>query len=176
MLVLAILTISVFSWCSSQLGQVSSSQTAKLFVVQKGVTVSDIATNLQSAKLIKNAWAFQAYVKVKGLSTKFKAGTYALSPDQNASSIAKTLTKGKVTSVLVTIFPGKRIDQIRAELINDGFAPDDVDHALDPDLYSNLPIMAIKPPQVITSRACSGRIHSKKMIRQALPRHSSPNF
>jgi UPF0755 protein len=44
--------------------------------------------------------------------------------------------------------PGRRIDQVRAGLINDGFAPADVDKALDPTQYADLPVIAYKPLSV----------------------------
>jgi UPF0755 protein len=46
---------------------------------------------------------------------------------------------------LVTILPGRRIDQVRADLINYGFKPADVDRALNPQLYADLPIIADLP-------------------------------
>ena len=148
--VLVVGGIGSVGWYAVQLRPTSSSQNAKLFVIHKGETLPEIAQNLKKAGLIKNAWAFETYVKAKGLGSKFQAGTYALSPSQDVKEVVTALTKGKVTSVLVTILPGKRVDQIRAELINVGFSPDEVDTALDPANYSNLPILSIKPSQVIT--------------------------
>ena len=56
-----------------------------------------------------------------------------------------TLSGGKVASKLVTILPGRRIDQIRADLINDGYSPSEVDAALQPANYKNLPLMSLMP-------------------------------
>jgi UPF0755 protein len=147
---IVIACVALSGWYAVQLRPVGSSQQTELFVVKKGSTLSQIATELEESKLIRNASAFETYVKLKSIGGDFQAGTYALSPSQSVDSIATTLTKGKVTSVLVTILPGKRIDQIRAELINSGFTPEDVDSALDPDQYSNLPVMALKPSNVMT--------------------------
>ena len=147
---IAAVLLGSFGWYQAELRPVSDSQKATLLVVQKGASVSEIASKLQDDKLIRSAQVLQTYVKIKGLGNKFQAGTYALSPSQDIKSIVATLTKGKVSAVLVTILPGKRVDQIRSEFINDGFAPDDVDKALDPDQYSNLPIMAFKPSSVLT--------------------------
>ena len=49
------------------------------------------------------------------------------------------MTKGKVATRLVTILPGRRIDQVRADMINSGFTPASVDKALDPAQYSDMP-------------------------------------
>ena len=67
---------------------------------------------------------------------------HALSPSQGTASVMMTLTKGKVATRLVTILPGRRIDQVRADLINSGFSPSSVDAALQPSQYADLPVMA----------------------------------
>ena len=57
-----------------------------------------------------------------------------------------------MTTRLVTILPGRRIDQVRADLINAGFTPDEVDRALDPGnaAYQGLPVLAFKPTNIKT--------------------------
>jgi UPF0755 protein len=52
---------------------------------------------------------------------------------------------GKIATKLVTILPGKRLDQIQSYLINDGFSPSSVSQALQPAQYQGLPIMAFAP-------------------------------
>ena len=129
---------------------VSASQTTQLFTVEEGSSVKQIAAKLQKERLIRSSRALELYVHSKELGEKLQAGTYAFSPSQSTQSIVSTLTKGKVSTRLVTILPGKRIDQIRADLINDGFTPKDVDAALDPAQYSNLPVLSFKPATVTT--------------------------
>jgi UPF0755 protein len=130
------------------LGPVSDSQKTQIFNIKSGATVKSIASDLESQHLIKSAWALRVYAHGRGLESKFQAGTYALSPNQGTISIVRTLTKGKVSSGLVTILPGRRIDQVRADLINDGFSPADVDKALDPTQYADLPVLGLKPANV----------------------------
>jgi UPF0755 protein len=124
---------------------VSSSQATQLFTVREGSSVKEIATALQKDQLIHSAWAFQLYVHSHNLSDRLQAGTYALSPSQSMSDVASILTHGKVATKLVTILPGLRIDQIKADLINDGFTPTSVNTALDPSQYADLPVLAFKP-------------------------------
>lgn len=132
------------------LDPVNNSQQTRLFKVEQGSTVKVIAADLERDHLIRSAWAFQLYVHSKELGSKLQAGTYALSSSQTTPDIVATLTKGKVTTRLVTILPGRRIDQVRADLINAGFKPDAVDRALNPALYSDLPVVAFKPAAVDT--------------------------
>lgn len=129
---------------------VSEVQQTQVFTVKTGSTAKQTAESLEEAGLIKSAWAMELYVHSKELSEKLKAGTYALSPDQGTISIVKTLSGGNVATRLVTILPGQRIDQVQATLINSGFKPDDVEQALQPGQYSDVPVLALKPDNINT--------------------------
>lgn len=130
---------------NADLGPVNSSQATQIFTVQEGSSVKQIADSLESDRLIRSAWAFQLYVHSQDVSSALQAGTYALSPSQSTANLVTILTHGKVTTKLVTILPGRRIDQVHADLINDGFDPTAVKQALDPSNYSGLPVLAFKP-------------------------------
>ncbi len=135
---------------SADLAPVSNNQTPELFVVESGSSVKEIAASLESKHLIRSAWAMGLYVHSKELGDKLQAGTYSFSPSQSTQQIVTTLTKGKVSTRLVTILPGRRIDQIRSDLINEGFTPSAVDSALDPAAYADLPALAYKPSNITT--------------------------
>lgn len=132
------------------LGPVSSSQQTQIFTVKSGATVKEISGNLENDGLIKSAWAFQLYVRSKNSTNKLQAGTYALAPSDGTPKIVNILTQGRVATKLVTILPGRRIDQVRADLINSGFEPAAVENALNPANYGDLPVMAFKPASVNT--------------------------
>lgn len=132
------------------LAPLSSDQRTQIVTVQSGSSVKQIAVLLHDQRLIRSAWAFEWYVHSKELSDKLQAGTYAFSPSESIPTIATTLTKGKVETRLVTIIPGRRIDQVRADLINDGFKPSEVDSALTPEKYADLPVLAYKPGNITT--------------------------
>jgi UPF0755 protein len=135
---------------SADLQSVSNSQKTTIFTVKTGSSVKDIADELEQAHLIRSAWAMQLYVHSKELTNELQAGTYAFSPSQTTSQIVNTMTQGKVTTRLVTILPGRRIDQVRADLINAGFSPTAVDQALNPAQYADLSVLAFKPADVNT--------------------------
>lgn len=128
-----------------KLGPVSKDQTTQVITIKSGSTSKEIANLLESKHLIKSAWAFELYVHSKQVGDKLKAGTYALSPSQGTKEIIATISKGAVTTNLVTILPGRRIDQVRADLINAGFQPEAVDRALEPSQYADMPVLAYKP-------------------------------
>lgn len=130
---------------NQNLKPVSSSQQTKIVTIATGSSVKQIAKQLADQKLIHNAWVFEWYVHSKELGNKLQAGTYAIAPSQDLPDIVATLTHGKVATRLVTILPGRRIDQVRADLINDGFSVSAVDAALQPDQYRDLPVMTYVP-------------------------------
>lgn len=151
-LVVILIAGSVLVWhkYENDLRSVSDNQATQIFTVESGSSVADIATGLEKAQLIRSAWAMKLYIHKEELGSKLQAGTYALSPSQDTPAIVKTLTQGKVTTRLVIIVPGQRIDQVRAKFINSGFTPASVDAALTPGQYADLPVMAFKPAEVNT--------------------------
>ncbi len=146
-LVLLIAGGIVLAWRAYDNGlkPVSGNQRTQVVEIKTGSSTTQIAKLLASKHLIRSAWAFELYVHRKELGGKLQAGTYAFSPSQGTQPIVNTLTQGSVATNLVTILPGRRIDQIRADLINDGFAPGAVDKSLDPGQYAGLPALAYKP-------------------------------
>jgi UPF0755 protein len=143
-------TILARSIYSKDLDPVSNNQTSKIFTVASGASIKEIANNLETAHLIKSSWAFQIYVHSHDFDDTLQAGTYSISPSYTTAKIVSTLTQGKVATKLVTILPGVRIDQVKADLINDGFSPSSVASALNPSQYSDLPVLAFKPAGVNT--------------------------
>ena len=126
---------------------VSSSQNIVLVDIPSGTSVQEIAANLKQKGVIREAWAFEWYVRNSTLKDDLKAGTYALTPSQGVPRIVEVLAHGVVATDLVTILPGARIDQVRAALINSGFKPEDVDAALDPAQYAGHPALVDKPAE-----------------------------
>lgn len=132
---------------NEELKPVSSDQRTQIFTVAEGSSVKEIADQLQKTHLIRSAWALELYAHTSP-GSDLQAGVYALSPSETTNQIVNTMTKGKVATRLVTILPGRRIDQVRADLINDGFSPSSVDAALNPAQYQDLPVLAFKPMTV----------------------------
>jgi UPF0755 protein len=144
------LVTAAISFYALELRPVSKTQKQQVFTVKSGSSVSVIASSLQTEHLIRSSWAFELYTHTKRITSDLQAGDYSLSPSQSTQSIVNTLTKGRTDSSLVTILPGRRIDQVRSDLINAGFSPTDVDIALDPSQYADVPIMTIKPQGILT--------------------------
>lgn len=123
----------------------SASQRSQTFIVPKGSSVKQIGNSLQKENLIRASWAFEWYFRINKLGDRLKAGTYSLRPDMSIKKIASIVTEGTVATDQITILPGKRLDEIRTDLINGGFEVKSVDSALKPDNYRNHPSLVDKP-------------------------------
>lgn len=119
--------------------------TAIVVTVDPGSTYSVIAKELQDKRVIKSDWAFEWYVRNNDLGSKLKAGTYLFTPSQSVQQIVDKIINAQVATDLVTILPGKRLDQVRKGLIDAGFSEKDVDKALEPDQYRSHPALADLP-------------------------------
>jgi UPF0755 protein len=133
-----------------RLKAVNNSAVSQLVTIKSGSTVRQIADQLETDHLIRSSWAMQLYVHTQNLNDELQAGTYSLSPDESTAQIVKAITSGKIETKLVTILPGIRIDQVRSDLINDGYSPSEVNTALEPGQYTDLPVMTFLPSGVNT--------------------------
>lgn len=124
---------------------ISNSQEIREVTVPLGASVKEIAQILHDSKLIKSAWAFEWYVRNNNAREALQAGVYPLRANQSVEEIVSILTNGKVSTDLVTILPGKRIDQIKQTLINNGYEESDIDNALNPATFTGHPALVDKP-------------------------------
>lgn len=132
-------------WYSRNLQPVSSSLEKKYFTVSPGDTRAIIAKGLERAGLIRNAKAFENYVRSHQISN-LQAGTYILSPSMDVPEIVKKISSGDVAKNLLTILPAKRLDQVKKSFVTAGYTEAQVDYALQPELYADLPLLASLPP------------------------------
>lgn len=144
-LVLVVATLCVWRFYTLNLRPVSKDAKTQSVTIATGTTPSAIADLLHNRGVIRNAWTFERYVQSQGVSEDLQAGTYSLSPSQSVPDIVGQLTHGKVTTQLVTILPGQRLDQIEQSLINDGFKKADVEAALQPAQYEGNAALVDKP-------------------------------
>jgi UPF0755 protein len=150
-IVLLLLVVLVFggiwtlrSWYNRNLQPVSSSQSTVYFTVSPGETRNQIAENLEQAHLIRSAKAFENYVRSNEVQN-LQAGTYTLSPSMSVKKIVGIISGGEVAKNLLTILPGKRLDQIKTKFLDEGYTQAQVDSAFNPTQYADLPVLASLP-------------------------------
>ncbi len=115
----ALLAFGYFWWSLSLQPVKAGDKTTKIFVVDKGVGIRDLANKLKEQGLIKDQVAFFLLVKFQGLEKKIQAGDFRLSPGMSAYGVASALTHGTL-DVWITIPEGWRAEEIFAELVGSG--------------------------------------------------------
>ena len=142
-MILAVLGIfGIFWWENGLLPENKQDTSPKIFTIQKGEGVREIANNLKAQKLIRDPIVFFLLTKEEGLDKQIQAGDFRLSPSMSAQEIASNLTHGTL-DVWVTIPEGLRAEEIadilKAKLpsYNDSWRPvlDANEGYLFPDTY-----------------------------------------
>jgi UPF0755 protein len=92
------------------------------FRVASGELPTDVAARLQSQGLIKSADLFINLVKYLHVGTKIQAGEYVLKRTMTMAEIIETLQHGRAKTVVITIRPGWRAEEIADYLTTVGLA------------------------------------------------------
>jgi len=90
------------------------------FTIEAGESANSVASQLQSAGLIRDAEAFRSYLIYSGLDTSIQAGEYQLSTAMSALDIAHELQDATPEDVPFVILPGWRVEEIAESLSTSG--------------------------------------------------------
>jgi len=88
----------------------------KLFLVEKGQGLFQIAENLEKEGLIKGNFYFRAYALLQGYTRSLQAGEYLLSPSMGIPEIVQKIISGDTAKIAVTIPEGFTVKQIEEGL------------------------------------------------------------
>ncbi len=111
-IVIGIAIVGIYLWWANGLKPANSLDTTqKIFTVQKGEGVREIANGLKQEGLIKDPIIFYLLVKELNLGNKIQVGDFKFSPSMSPKDIAQGLTQGMI-DIWVTIPEGKRADEI----------------------------------------------------------------
>ena len=114
--------------------------------IDQGLNDSQIGELLQKRGLIKSSLAYQIFIRLGSKKGSVQAGSYTLSKSMDVRRIIDKLSSGEVTVELLTILPGKRIDELKQTFIDAGYTEDEVETALDPTQYAEHPALRDKEP------------------------------
>ncbi len=98
----------------------------KVFVVEKGESLFQVAESLENEGLIKNRFFFIFYLVLKGDHKKIKAGKFLLSPSMSIPEISKILVLGKTLKIKLTFPEGFTQNQIAQILLEKGVTKEDI--------------------------------------------------
>lgn len=111
-------------------------------VVPTGSSAAQVAIILDEAGVVKSSLATQLYMTFSG-KTNVKAGHYLLSPSQPVAEIIDWLNEGRVDTLVVTILPGKTVEELKVVFLKLGFPDAEVEQAFNKKY--NSPLFASKP-------------------------------
>lgn len=110
-----IITVIAKTWWDTQFKAISSDKSTKIFVIAKGVGVSEIAKKLKMENLIRSELAFKIYIKQNNLTNKLQAGSYKISPSMSVFELVENLKTGS-EDIWVTLIEGWRVEEMAEEL------------------------------------------------------------
>lgn len=88
---------------------------AKIFVIQKGESLTSVANRLDQERLIKSSLAFKILVLTKDLAGQIQAGDFRLRPSSTTEEIAYILTHGSL-DIWLTFPEGWRREEFARRL------------------------------------------------------------
>lgn len=100
-------------------------KTTKIFVIQPGKSITEIANNLVLEGLIRNRLVFYLIIKQQRADKSIQAGDFRLSPSMDVFQIVKELQHGTL-DVWLTVIEGLRKEEI-AEIVSKKFSISEVD-------------------------------------------------
>jgi len=121
-LVVALLIIGGgYAWWVNGIAPVNSEdRSEKIFVIEKGSGIREIANRLSQEGLVKDPIVFFLYIKKERKDTAIQAGDYRLSPSMDVEALVKTLSHGTL-DLWVTFPEGLRGEEV-TEIVKKNFA------------------------------------------------------
>ena len=144
LLVLGVAASGAFLWYNSSLSPVDTScgdACSKVeFSVKDGESTADIATNLESAKLVKSALSFRILTHLKFSGETYKSGTYYFSTNQSPEDIAKAMVEGAdATNVFwFTLLPGGTIMDAKKAFKSAGYSDEAIEKGFSADFSGRM--------------------------------------
>ena len=109
-------------WLSQALGPVSSDETPVDVRIPEGATLDGIARELESAGVVRHAWAFGLLARWRSVGSELRAGEYALAPSAAATEILDDIVLGRVRTHRVVIPEGLTAVEIAGRLEETGLS------------------------------------------------------
>lgn len=125
LIVVILAGLGLFFYGRSYIGKIDAAFDAydhdsRIIEIPAGSTSADIGRILEDGGLIKDAGRFRLFTRIKGYDARFQAGTYAISPDMDLTTICDIIASGKTTSISFTVPEGLMLSQISEKLAAEG--------------------------------------------------------
>ena len=128
-LLLFIAGIIAYTLYNQNLKPLSSETNPIVVTIEPGLSAPQIGDLLENEGVIRSGWVFDIYTRLNGHRDDLKAGGYKLSPSLSVPEVVDKLVSGEVATDLVTLLPGKRLDELKADMVKAGYSRDEVNNA-----------------------------------------------
>jgi len=126
---LILIILGIFCFISSFIISRSSlnANSSVIFTIEKGDTLNTIGKKLVADKIIKSDLYFKLLAHLNNSSTKIKAGSYEIKPEQSIKSILETFAKGSIVNREreITIIPGWTLRDVNDYFVETKVVQDD---------------------------------------------------
>lgn len=100
------------------------------FLVESGSGISQVASQLKEANLIRDSLSFQIYFRLNSHGEHLKAGEYSFNQSLSVQRITELLLHGADSVFSFTVLPGDTMMNIQKNLIAAGYTEEEVETAL----------------------------------------------
>ena len=146
-IVLIIAAASAYVWYTGQLESPKADSTETVRVtVPEGSAVAQIAQQLHSDGLIKNAKIFELYYRLHG-EKALQAGVYVVERGMDVPALIEKLGSGQKDEFQLTFKPGESLLDVRSTLVKAGYDEKEVNEAFT-KVYTEYPMMKDRPEGV----------------------------
>jgi len=118
--ILLLLGAGAFGFFRTSLWAPDENDSERLFQVEPGSGLGQVARGLEAEGLIRAAWSFEALGRLRGAGSQLRAGEYILSSALGAEQILERLTSGQVRTHRVAIPEGLTAREIADRLADAG--------------------------------------------------------
>ncbi len=112
----------------------------RMFVVERGARLTEIAASLEEQNIIINRYAFMARAAMENKQARLKAGEFRMRAGVSMRQVLDMLSKGAAVQYALTVPEGLTSRQIVARIMNNEYLTGNITHvpaegALMPDTY-----------------------------------------
>ncbi len=118
--ILIIIVVLFFILQAIYIPKSSSSTEDKLFLIEKGENLFQIASKLEQEGMIRSRFFFDFFVFLKNSQSKLQAGEYSLNSSMNIIEVANKIISGDTIKILITIPEGWNLRDIAWNFENKG--------------------------------------------------------
>ena len=124
-----ILIFGLIGWNKLSSYQIIQDESAEIFTVNPGDSVSTISKNLAKKGKISHSYLMSIYVRLRGFETSIQEGEYLLEAEITLSELVKKMVNGDKFQHRITFLEGWSLSEVLAELRSKSSIRQEIDNS-----------------------------------------------